>query len=27
LGIKPTTLVSRMEKLGLKRPPETEKNE
>ena len=27
LGIKPTTLVSRMEKMGLKRPPETEKNE
>jgi transcriptional regulator with GAF, ATPase, and Fis domain len=27
LGIKPTTLVSRMEKLGLKRPPDTEENE
>lgn len=27
LGIKPTTLLSRMEKLGLKRPPRTEENE
>jgi transcriptional regulator with GAF, ATPase, and Fis domain len=27
LGIKPTTLISRMEKLGLKRPPGTEENE